>query len=303
MQYAVGIDIGGTKVAIALVNEQGKIVSEDKLPTDLTIAPTEMIERIIASVNQQLDEQVLSDSDLIGIGIGAPGPLNSKEGLITSPPNLKNWRNIPIVEQFKSHFTVPIRLENDANAAALAERWLGAAQATNDFVYLTISTGIGAGIYVNGQLVTGLRGNAGDFGHTVINPSYGECVCGQHGCLEHIASGTAIARKGSQLAGKSLSTVEVIEAYQQDDPILKPFVQDVFRTIGIACVTLINTFDPEKIVLGGGVTKVGHVLFKEVEEYVKTFALNPASRATEIVPAKLDQNAGVIGAAALILQG
>ncbi|WP_067839640.1 ROK family protein [Amphibacillus sediminis] len=300
--YAIGIDIGGTKVAIAIVNQSGQIISQDKLATDLSIAPVQMIERINLAVEQQLATYSIDRDQIAGIGIGAPGPLNSKEGIITSPPNLKNWINIPIVEQIKQFFKLPVRLENDANAAALAEKWLGAAQANHDFIYMTISTGIGAGIYANGQLITGSRGNAGDFGHTVIDPSFGQCICGQYGCLEHIASGTAIARKGTELAGVQLSTAEVFARYQQNDPILTPFIESVIRVLGIACTTLINTFDPEKIVIGGGVSKVGDVLFKGMKQYVRKYALNPEGRETAIVPALLDQNAGVIGAAALFFQ-
>ncbi|MBM7541012.1 ROK family protein [Amphibacillus cookii] len=300
--YAVGIDIGGTKVAIAIVNQDGQIIHQDKFNTDLTIEPKAMIDRINQNVKVLITEAELNLATISGIGIGAPGPLNSQKGLITRPPNLKRWINVPIVDQIQNFFNMPVRLENDASAAALAEKWIGAAQSNDDFVYITISTGIGAGIYANGQLMTGSRGNAGDFGHTVIDPSFGQCHCGQYGCLEHIASGTAIARKGSELVGEPLSTAEVFSRYQLNDPVLQPFINDIFRVLGAACVSLINTFDPEKIVIGGGVSKVGHVLFKEIRDYVKRHALNPDSRDTTIVPAKLDQDAGVLGAAALILK-
>ncbi|WP_017471263.1 ROK family protein [Amphibacillus jilinensis] len=299
--HAVGIDIGGTKIAIALVNQAGQIINQDKLNTDLTITPRLMIERVNQSVETLINEANLDLEQIGGIGVGAPGPLNSQKGLITRPPNLKHWVNVPVVEQIQRFFNLPVRLENDANAAALAEKWIGAAQPNDDFVYLTISTGIGTGIYANGQLMTGSRGNAGDFGHTVIDPSFGQCQCGQYGCLEHIASGTAIARKGSELVGESLSTADVFSRYQLKDPILQPFINDIFRVLGAACVSLINTFDPEKIVIGGGVSRVGDVLFKEIRNYIKRYALNPDSRETAVVPAKLDQDAGVLGAAALIL--
>lgn len=301
MSYAIGIDIGGTKIAIAIVSHNGDILAEDKLLTDLLIEPEKMIEQAIKATDQLLANNNLILNDLIGIGIGAPGPLNSKTGMITNPPNLSNWINIPIVKHVQAHYPIPVRLENDANAAALAEKWIGAAQANQDFVYLTISTGIGAGIYANGQLITGARGNAGDFGHTVIDPSYGQCNCGQFGCLEHIASGTAIAKKGSEIAGEVLSTAEVFSRYQQD-PNLTLYLDDVFRILGTACVTLINTFDPEKIVIGGGVANVGDVLFNGMKHYVSRYALNPDGRNTEIVSAKLEQHAGVIGAAALCFE-
>ncbi|QDP41996.1 ROK family protein [Radiobacillus deserti] len=298
---AVGVDIGGTKVAIAVVETSGRILKEDVIPTDKSVAPSEMIDRINQKIEELIKETRMALSDIKGIGIGSPGPLDSKNGIITYPPNLENWRNVPIVQQVKEYFNIPVTLENDANAAAMAEKWLGAAKENEDFAYMTISTGIGAGIFAEGKLLGGSRGNAGDIGHTVVDPSYGQCPCGQYGCLEYIASGTAIARRGSELAGEELTTQQVFERYHAGDEVIKPYINDVFRIIGVACVSVINTLDPEKIIIGGGVSKVGEPLFKAVRDYVSQYALNPDGRKTEIVPAQLDQNAGVVGAAGLCL--
>ncbi len=219
--------------------------------------------------------------------------------MITNPPNLQNWRDVPVVEQIQDHFTVPVLFENDATAATLAEKWLGAGVANDDFIYLTVSTGIGAGIFSQGKLMSGARGNAGDVGHIVIDPAYGQCVCGQFGCFEMIASGTAIARLGSEAVGKTLTTKEVFTLYHKGDAAIVALIEKTFEKIGAGCVSLINLFDPEKIVIGGGVSKVGEPLFSAVQQYVSQYALNPSGRSTEIVPAVLDQDAGFIGAAAL----
>ncbi|PXW92224.1 glucokinase [Streptohalobacillus salinus] len=299
--YALGIDIGGTKVALAVVDAHGTILADTRIPTDTTLAPALMIDKIIHAAKDLIQQAQVDMVNLKGIGIGAPGPLNVKTGEITSPPNLKNWRHVKIVEQFKQSFDLPIRLENDANAAAIAEKWLGAGVGATDFVYLTISTGIGAGIIANNQLLTGAKGNAGDFGHTVIDPSFGVCSCGQRGCLEHICSGTAISREGSRIKGETLTTQEVFDLYLANDPEITPYMISVLETLGAAVVTLINTFDPDRIILGGGVTKVGKPLFDAVKAYVSKYTLNPDASDTPVVLAKLDQNAGVIGAAGLIL--
>lgn len=299
--YALGIDIGGTKVALAVVDAHGTILADTRIPTDTTLAPALMIDKIIHAAKDLIQQAQVDMVNLKGIGIGAPGPLNVKTGEITSPPNLKNWRHVKIVEQFKQSFDLPIRLENDANAAAIAEKWLGAGVGATDFVYLTISTGIGAGIIANNQLLTGAKGNAGDFGHTVIDPSFGVCSCGQRGCLEHICSGTAISREGSRIKGEALTTQEVFDLYLANDPEITPYMISVLETLGAAVVTLINTFDPDRIILGGGVTKVGKPLFDAVKAYVSKYTLNPDASDTPVVLAKLDQNAGVIGAAGLIL--
>ncbi|MUV37274.1 Glucokinase [Lentibacillus sp. JNUCC-1] len=299
MKYSIGVDIGGTKVAIAAVDQEGQIEKESIIKTDQTIRPQDMIARINAEIKQLLAECEIGFGDIKGIGIGAPGPLNVKKGEITCPPNLPAWRDIPIVELVKSEFNIPVRLENDANAAALAEKWIGAGKGFSDFIYMTVSTGIGAGVIVGGDLLKGQNGNAGDIGHMVVDPAFGQCTCGQEGCLELVASGTAIARKGSEIAGRSLTTAEVFDLYHEGEPEIVAYINLVFKRLAAGCVSLINTFDTEAIVIGGGVSKVGEPLFSVLRNYVAQYALNPKGRQTEIIPAKLEQSPGVIGAAAL----
>ncbi|WP_077614053.1 ROK family protein [Caenibacillus caldisaponilyticus] len=301
MALAVGIDIGGTKTAIALVKENGDIVESAVIPTEADIAPDLMIDKMIAVLNDILRKAGVTAKDVAGIGIGAPGVIDLAKGEFTFAPNLP-WRDVPIVARFSEAFPVPVRLGNDANVAALAEKWLGAARECDHFIYITISTGIGGGIYLNGKLYTGSRGNAGEIGHIVVEHNGRTCGCGQKGCFEAVASGTAIAKIGSELAGRPLSTKEVFDLYFAGDPVIKPFVEDVFNKIGAGCTSLINLFEPEMIVLGGGVTNVGTPLFDAVKRYVSEHAISPAGRATAIVPSQLSQNTGVIGAAALILK-
>lgn len=299
--YAVGIDIGGTKTAIGLVDSSGQVLSKITLTTDPSAAPDEMVDRVAAAVKKLTIDADIPESSLQGIGIGAPGPLNTKLGRIVEPPNMPGWWGFSVVESFARHFTLPISFENDATAAALAEKWVGAARAAEDFVYLTISTGIGAGIYSHGRLITGATGNAGDVGHFVIDPAGGTCGCGQQGCWEYIASGTAIARQASELLGRPVSSKEAFElAAAGEDERIQGLVQQVFRYIGIGCVTLINTLDPEMLIIGGGVSQVGAPLFDAVSAYVAHHALNPSGRSTPILPAALQQDAGLIGAAALV---
>ena len=301
MSYAIGIDIGGTKTAIALVTDTGTLVEKQILKTEGSAAPRVMIDQMAHAVNDILKNNQLLVADLIGIGIGAPGPLDVTKGQITNPPNLPAWEGAPLVEMIKAHFPLTrIRLENDANAAAVAEKWVGAAQNVDTFVYMTISTGIGGGLYANGRPVFGSRGNGGEVGHIVIDSNGPLCTCGLRGCFEAVASGTAIAELGSKIKGQALTTKDVFALYEAGDAEMTPFVNDVFEKIGIGCVSMINLFDPELIVLGGGVTNVGQPLFDAVKAFTEKFALNPAGRDTPIVPSGLDQDTGVIGAAALI---
>ncbi|MDQ0207839.1 ROK family protein [Alkalicoccobacillus murimartini] len=302
-KYAVGVDIGGTKIAIGLVDERGELLKQVIIKTEHTIVePIVKIKEVIEQVNEIITEFKIQSDDLQGIGIGAPGPLNGKDGILTEPPNLRSWWGAPVKKWFEQAFTCPVVLENDANAATLAEKWLGSGQGSDHFVFMTISTGVGAGIYSHGRLITGAYGNAGEIGHVVIDPSYGTSACGQKGTLEWIASGTGIERQAHLKTGENLTAREIFKRAETGDTELQNLVQTVYEKIGVGCVTLINLLEPEKIILGGGVTKVGEPLFAGVRNYVKQYAISSAGRGTEIVPAGLEQDAGLLGAAALILK-
>lgn len=302
MKYAVGVDIGGTKAAAAVVAETGELIEKAVIPTDAAVAPEVMIGRIGNLISRLVEQADIGMNELSGIGIGAPGPLDTIKGIIHSPPYLPNWTDVPIVQLMQRHCSVPVILENDANAAAVAEQWVGVARGRNDFVYMTISTGIGAGIMSGGRLVSGQRGNAGEIGHMVVDPAFGRCFCGLHGCLELIASGTSIAKHGTAIMDQPLSTKEVFDLYRDGHPAITEFISQVFHALGTAAVSLVNTLDPEILVIGGGVSQVGDPLFEAVQSYVNRYALDAVGRQTQVVPARLDQNEGVIGAAALCFQ-
>ncbi|WP_168123719.1 ROK family protein [Paenibacillus sp. HB172176] len=300
MSIAIGIDIGGTKIAIGFVNEKGEVIAKSSLKTDLDLSPADMLAKVAQEIRRMTEEQGIPLSDMSGIGIGAPGPLNTKTGKLVCPPNLKSWWDFPVVETLQSLLPLPIKMENDATAATLAEKWVGAAQDAEHFVFLTISTGIGAGIYLHGKLITGATGNAGDAGFMMVHPAGDILKDEPYGYWEQIASGTAIARQASELLGRDVSTKEAFALAAQGDAAVAELVDRVFAYIGIGCVSLINLLDPSKIVIGGGVSQVGEPLFEAVRAYVSKHALNPSGRETEIVPAALQQDAGLIGAAALI---
>jgi len=298
MRYSIGVDIGGTKIAIAIVNETGNIKDQIILNTDTTVGPEVVIENINKEISNLIQVNDVLIENIQGIGIGSPGPLDVRKGEITNPPNLP-WRDVPIVQMVESYFDLPVKLENDANAATIAEQWIGAGTSFRNFVYMTVSTGIGAGIVSDGHLLIGGRGNAGDIGHTVVDPAFGKCTCGQEGCLEIVASGTAIAKNGSNIMGESLTTKEVFDLYHSGNDKIVEFINHVFNRLGAGCVSLINTLDIEAIIIGGGVSNVGEPLFNALQNYIGHYALNPKGRETQVIPAKLKQDPGVIGAAAL----
>src|SRR5699024_2652687 len=245
MKNSIGVDIGGTKVAIGIVNETGLVKEQSIIPTDLSISPFDMISKINVEIKNIITQAGLKQEDITGIGIGARGPLDSKNGMILCPPNLPTWKDIPIQKWVEDEFSIPVKLEHDANAAALAEIWIGAGQKNDDFIYMTVSTGIGSGIILDGKLLLARKGNAGDVGHIVVDPLFGQCTCGQYGCLEWIASGTAISREGSKIMGETLSTKAVFELYEQRQPEIVTYIDSVINVLGEACANLINTFDTE----------------------------------------------------------
>lgn len=297
---AVGIDIGGTKIAIGLIDEQGQIVANSMLKTDLDVSPSEMLGRVSDEVHQLLEGKQIDWAQVKGVGVGAPGPLNTRTGQLLCPPNLKSWWDFPVVAELEKRLPKPVKMENDATAATLAEKWVGAAQDEEHFIFVTVSTGIGAGIYSHGRLITGSTGNAGDAGFMFLHPS-GDIVNDEpNGYWEQLASGTAIGKEASKLLGREATSRDVFELAAQGDAAMKELIDRVTTYLGMGCVSLINLLDPQKIVIGGGVAQAGDFLLEQVRAYVSKHALNPSGRMTSIVPAQLRHEAGVVGAAALV---
>ncbi len=301
MRYAIGIDIGGTKIAMGVVDELGNVLASQEFKNEVSKDPRDAVKQTSESISCMIDKSRI-EGDFLGIGIGAPGPLNPNEGSLICPPNLPKWWDFNIVEEFRCYFSNPIRMENDASVAALAEKWVGAGKDYEQLIYLTISTGIGAGIIINGRLYTGSTGNAGDVGHMVIDASAGICSCGQAGCFEWVASGTALARQGTELLGSPVTPEEVLQLAKNGDRQLQLLIDRLFLYIGSGCVSLINTFDPQLVIIGGGISQIGTPLFKAVNGYVQKYALNPSGRTIQVKPAQLKRNSGIVGAAALFLQ-
>jgi glucokinase len=300
MKTALGVDIGGTKIAFGLVNDAG-VKASSSIPTGED--PDESMERLAGAIGELLRENGWDWEDLNGIGVGAPGPLLPREGRLLNPPNLPGWANYPVVQKLKQVYPGRVRLDNDANCAALGEKYFGAARPFDTFAYITISTGIGSGLFAEGKLLSGRTGNAGEIGHIAIDPHAGECPsCGQRGCLEYLASGTGIARRGTAVYGRPMRAEEIVEAFRRGEEPAQRILEETFRYIGIGCVTLVNLFEPEAILIGGGVSQIGEPLFRAVSAYVNRYALHRQAGEIPILPAQLSQDVGVVGAAVLILQ-
>jgi glucokinase len=314
VRYVVGIDVGGTNIVVGTVAEDGSevlgLVSE---PTISEQGPDAVVDRIVRLARASM---AAAGRPVAGVGIGAPGPLDTKTGVVLLTPNL-GWTNMPLRDRLGTALGLPATLDNDANCAVFGEWWRGAARGASYVVGLTIGTGIGGGIVLDGKVYHGTSDIAGEFGHTTIDLNGRRCKCGNYGCLEAYASGPAIAARAIEgiEAGVETSlpqyvkgdlgriTAQVVyEAAHDGDPFALETVRETAKLLGAGVANLVNIFNPEVVVICGGVTLAGDKLFTPLAGEVKRRAFKPAWEACRIVPGALTGTAGVYGAAAVFMQ-
>ncbi len=320
-RYIVGVDLGGTNVVVGAMSADGASqFAMHTIPTRAELGADSVVERMV-----QLIERVIAETRaatgasrdrFLGVGIGSPGPLDRKRGLVIFTPNL-GWRDFPLRDRVQDGVKLPATLDNDANCATLGEWWIGAAKGARDVVGLTIGTGIGGGLILDGRLYHGASDVAGELGHATIDSTGRRCGCGNYGCLEAYASGPAIAERAREaLAGgeesimpamvqgdlAKLTAALVYEAARRDDDLALHVVRETARFLGAGVANLLNIFNPEVVVLAGGVTQAGDALFEPLRAEVRRRAFKPAVDACRIVPGALEGTAGVVGAVATFLQ-
>ncbi|EIJ78860.1 glucokinase [Bacillus methanolicus PB1] len=315
-KWIAGVDLGGTTTKLAFISINGEILYKWEIPTDKSESGKKITTNIAKTIDQKLDELGQPKSKLIGIGMGAPGPVNLTTGIIYEAINL-GWENdYPLKDLLEAQTSLPAVIDNDANCAALGEMWKGAGNGAKDLVCVTLGTGVGGGVIANGDIVQGISGAAGEIGHIPSIPVGGvPCNCGKTGCLETIASATGIVRIANEKLAENENTGELAERKAQkgaitakdvfdcarnQDPLANEIIGEVAYHLGLALASSANTLNPQKIVLGGGVSKAGEVLLKPVKDYFKKFAFPRVAVSTEILLATLGNDAGVIGAAWLV---
>ena len=306
----IGIDIGGTKVAAGLVNTAGEISSQVRLPMVSSSAET-ALDAVLLAI--QKAKAAAADS-VAGIGICAPGPLDPQTGVILNPPNLPCWRNFPLADAVRKVYRVPVCMDNDANAAALAEARWGAARGYKNVFYATIGTGIGTGIIFDGKIYHGRTGSAGEGGHLTIDYRGPLCPCGKRGCIEVLASGPAIARRAREalisgahsslleLAGGSLDAItgEVVgQAAAAGDRLAREILSETIEMLAVWLGNVVDLLDPEIIVIGGGAAALLRPFFDRLRERVPEVTLNPRAGEVSIRDAHYGADSGIAGAAAL----
>lgn len=311
MKYIIGVDLGGTKISCALADLTGNIIETKVVATNASEGEIAVLNRIINVIDEVMLNTNTTKEDIKSIGIGAPGPLDAKRGIIVEPANLP-FTNFDLVTPIKDKFNIPVYLDNDANAAAIGEFMFGAGKGTENMVYITVSTGVGGGAILNGKIYRGRTTNALEVGHTTVEPfSSARCNCGNLGCLEALSSGTAIAKRAKDAVlsnvDTSLKMYETITSYEvfkeaeNGDKVAISIRDNALKYLGVGVTNIINTFDPDKVVIGGGVSKAGEVVFDKIKEVVDERGLKTMTAGCEIVPAELGTDAGVIGAIALAI--
>ena len=314
-KWIIGVDIGGTNLVVGLVPFEGgrEVVALQKRPTESSRGANAVVERVIAMIRECLAEAgVAHDSgDVAGIGIGSPGPLDRATGIVLDTPNL-GWRNFPVRDLVATPFGLPATLDNDANCATYGEWWQGAGRQVPRLVGLTLGTGIGGGIVLDGELYHGASDDAAEIGHMCVDLTGRRCACGRYGCLEAYASGpniTARAVEGLEAGARSaltdmtggdlsqISAATVYEAAVAGDRYASEVLGETARILGAGIGNLINLLNPDVVVIAGGVTRAGDQLFDPLRIAVRRRAFPSALDVCRIVPADLPDTAGVVGAA------
>ena len=309
-KFVVGVDLGGTKISAALSNLNGEVISQTTVPTNANEGEIPVLNRIIESVDKVIKDGCAEYEDIAAIGIGSPGPLDAEKGIIIYTPNLP-FKNFNLVDPLKNKFGVPVFLDNDANVAAIGEYMFGAGRGAKDVVFFTVSTGIGGGAVLNGKVYRGHTSNALEIGHMTVAPDGPRCNCGNIGCVEATSSGTAIAKRGQEALNSKVETslrkydkvtsYEVFVEAAAGDPICKDIIDNALNYLGIAIANAVSIFDPEVIIVGGGVSKAGDIVFDTIRKVVNKRCFKSMSESVKIVPAGLGTDAGVIGAVSLAL--
>lgn len=309
-KYVIGVDLGGTKISTAVSTLDGEILKQTVVATKAEEGEEPVLSRIIGTISEVLVGADISKDEVEAIGIGSPGPLDAKKGVIITTPNLP-FKNYNVVQPIKDKFGIPVYLDNDANVAAIGEYMFGAGKGTKNIVYFTVSTGVGGGAVLNGQAYRGNTSNALEIGHMTVDAHGPRCNCGNIGCLEAISSGTAIGKKGREAAATKVETslknydnitsYEVFKEAKNGDAVSKEIVDNAMNYLGIGVANAITIFDPEMVIIGGGVSKVGDILFDTVRKVVNKRCFKSMADACKIVPAGLGTDAGVVGAVALAI--
>ena len=307
----IGIDLGGTSVKLAILTAEGDIQQKWTIPTNINDEGAHIVPDIVASIKHHLDLYKMTADDFQGIGMGSPGAVDREAGTVEGAFNL-NWKTLqPVREVIEREIGIPIFIDNDANVAALGEKWRGAGADDRDVVFVTLGTGVGGGIIAEGNLIHGTAGSGGEIGHMTVEPGGFDCPCGKKGCLETVASATGVvklARKhaeeyagNAQLKfiiddGQEITSKMIFDLAKEGDELAVLVVDRAAYYLGLACSHIGNLLNPAYIVIGGGVSAAGEYLLEQVRTYFADFTFPNVKKTTHIKLAALGNDAGIVGA-------
>lgn len=313
----LGIDLGGTTVKFGILTAEGSVQEKWAIETNTLEDGRHIVPNIIESLKHRLAMYGLTADDFIGIGMGSPGAVDRKNKMVTGAFNL-NWADTQEVGSvIEKELGIPFAIDNDANVAALGERWVGAGANNPDVVFVTLGTGVGGGVIADGNLIHGVAGAGGEIGHIIVEPETGfECTCGNNGCLETVASATGVVRLARHMAeeyegdsaikaavdnGEQVTSKDIFMAAAEGDKFADSIVDKVSEYLGLATANISNILNPDSVVIGGGVSAAGEFLRSRVESYFVRYAFPQVRRTTKVKLAELGNDAGIIGAASLAL--
>ncbi len=310
-EYIVGVDLGGTFIKAGIVDKRGNVLEQEKTATQSELGAQAVTENIVRIIEELLAKAKIDKSQVIGVGMGAPGMIDSKKGEVTYAGNL-GWRRYPVATIVEEKTGLPVKIANDANAAALGEVKFGAAKGCEDIVMITLGTGVGGGVIINGKMLEGNKSAGAELGHVVIQAEGKPCTCGRRGCLEAYASATALIRDTKEMMQAhpdslmwEVGDLEKVSgktafSYRLKDKYAKAVVDGYIRQLGLGLVNFANVFRPEKILLGGGVCAEGDNLIKPLQEIMdRELFGEDMGPVVPICAASLGNGAGILGAAAL----
>ena len=305
----IGIDLGGTNIAAGLVSEQGKIIAKASVPTMSERPATEIVKDMADLSKKLINDNGLSVSDIKGVGIGCPGSIDFKNGVVIYANNLR-MEHFPLADEFRKNLDLPVTIDNDANCAAMGE-YVASGNGVDNFILVTLGTGVGSGIIVDGTMIRGFNGAGGEAGHTTLIHDGEPCSCGRKGCWESYASVTALIRQTKEAMAKNPQSLmnkiaaedgkvtgrTAFDAAKAGDEVAKEVVKKYAIYVAEGITNLENIFQPEMICVGGGISREGEYLLDPVRDFVKKYGYNKYMKKTEIITAKLFNDAGIIGAA------
>lgn len=300
-QFVIGVDVGGTNVKLGVVGAAAKVIARSNFSTKTySSSQKQLIDAVVVNILKLLKDAKINRKNIRGVGIGLPGLINFKKGVVNTLPNIPGWNKVPLKKILRKKLRIPVFIENDVNLMALGEWKYGAGKGARNFVCITLGTGVGGGLILNNQLYRGASSAAGEAGHMPLNEEGPSCQCGGYGCFETYVGNSYLQEKADRVFGRRITLEEVTRLADTGDPGAMTFWQEFGIHIGNALAGIVNLLNPSRIVIGGGVSNCPAFVFKVVEEVIKKRAMKIPADTVKIVKARLGNDAPLLGAKVLV---